>query len=133
MKQSTIFIISWPSWVWKTTLWTILSQQKDDLKIEKVITTTTRTQRPWEIHWKDYYFVSIEDFGKLIKEDKLVEWAEVHNNFYWSTYDELNRILSKWYRPLYIVDPQWAKYLKKVLSSDYNVITIFLFSSFAIT
>ncbi len=124
--RKTIFILSWPSWVGKTTLWHNLLNEKDDIKIEKVITTTTRKPRDWEVNGKDYYFVSIEDFWKLIKENKLVEWAEVHNNFYWSTYQELERIIKRWYKPLYIVDPQWSKYLKKVLSDKYKVVTVFI-------
>jgi len=38
--------------------------------------------------------VTIDEFTKLIKEGKLIEYAEVHNNFYGSTYDELERILN---------------------------------------
>ncbi len=124
--KKTIFIISGPSGVWKTTLWEYLKPYKDDLKIEKMITITTRKKRENEIDWKDYYFVSPEKFGQLIKNHELVEWAEVHNNFYWSSYQELERILNKGYRPIYIVDPQWVRYLKKVLSDKYNVVTIFI-------
>jgi guanylate kinase len=59
--------------------------------------------------------VTVDDFVKLIKEHKLIEYAEVHNNFYGSTYAELERILNSGKNPLYIVDPQGVKFLKKKL------------------
>ena len=119
-----VFILTWPSWVGKTTLWEQLKSKVPN--IEKVITTTTRKKRNYEEHWKDYYFVTIDEFTKLIKEGKLIEYAEVHNNFYGSTYDELERILSLWKTPLYIVDPQGVKFLKTKLSWLYDVKTIFI-------
>jgi len=114
----TVFILSWPSGVGKTTLWEAIKLEADSLKIEKVITTTTRNPRPWEINWKDYWFVSVEEFEKMIEEWRMIEWAQVHGNFYGSTYNELERIIKKWNRPLYIVDPQWVISLKKTLSSS---------------
>jgi guanylate kinase len=71
-----------------------------------VITTTTRKKRDYEQDGKDYYFVNIDDFRKLIHDKELIEYAEVHNNFYGSTFSELERILNKGKWPLYIVDPQ---------------------------
>ena len=110
-----IFILSWPSWVGKTTVRENFKQTYTNTNIEKIITTTTRTKRDYEIDWKDYYFVCTKEFKILINEKKLIEYAKVHKNFYGSTYIELERILKKWKIPLYIVDPQWVKSLKKTL------------------
>ena len=41
--------------------------------IQKAITTTTRSMRVHEVNGKDYFFVSVEKFQQLIKEDKFVE------------------------------------------------------------
>ena len=126
--MSIVFILSWPSGVGKTTLWEAIKLEADDLRIEKVITTTTRQPRLWEVNWKDYWFVSVEEFEKMIETWKMIEWAQVHGNFYWSTFNELERIIQSWKRPLYIVDPQWVVSLKKVLTERYwyNVKTIFV-------
>lgn len=121
-----VFILSWPSWVGKTTIYEEYIKKNKDSRIQKVITTTTRPKRSYEEHWKDYYFLSINDFKDLIKEDKLIEYAEVHNNFYGSTYEELENILERKKIPFYIVDPQWVKLLEKVLSWLYDVKTIFI-------
>ena len=121
-----VFILSWPSWVGKTTIYEEYMKNNGVEKIQKIITTTTRSKRDYETHWKDYYFVSIKEFQKLIDNGKLIEYAKVHWNFYGSTYDELEKIISNWKIPLYIVDPQWVKYLSKVLWEKYDVKTIFI-------
>ena len=121
-----IFILSWPSWVGKTTIYEEYIKDNEETKIQKVITTTTRQKRDYEKHWKDYYFLSIKEFKQLIKKEKLIEYAQVHNNFYGSTYEELKNIILNNKTPFYIVDPQWVKYLEKVLSWMYDVKTIFI-------
>ena len=120
-----IYIISWPSGVGKTTIWKILVDM-DDLLFEKVITTTTRCPREGESYGVHYYFVEKEKFSRLIEQNRMIEYAIVHGNYYWSSYEELDRILDIWKIPLYIVDPQWAKFLKDKLIKDYDVSTIFL-------
>ena len=121
-----VFILSWPSWVGKTTIYEEYMKNNGVEKIQKIITTTTRSKRDYETHWKDYYFVSIKEFQKLIEDWKFIEYAKVHNNFYGSTYEALENIILKNKTPFYIVDPQWVRYLKNVLSWKYNVKTIFI-------
>lgn len=122
-----IAIISGPSGVGKNT---ILSELfKINSKLERIITTTTRGKRSHELQGVDYYFVSKEKFESYIKENKLIEHANVHRNFYGSTYKELERIVLNWHTPIYEVDPQWAKFLSEVLTKFYKnceIITIFL-------
>ena len=121
-----IFILSGPSWVGKTTIWEQFDKLHNTWKLKKVITTTTRWKRDYEVDWEDYYFLDIESFRKKIKNKEFIEYAEVHNNFYGSTYEELENIIKKWKIPLYIVDPQGVRYLKNTLKWVYNVKTIFI-------
>lgn len=120
-----IFILSWPSWVWKTTIYQECIKKNNNI-FKKVITTTTRTQREYEKNWKDYYFVSMDVFRQIIKNDEFIEYVKVHENFYGSTYYELKKIISSWKIPLYIVDPQWVKTLKNKLFWMYDLKTIFI-------
>lgn len=46
------------------------------------ISYTTRKQRPGEEHKRDYYFISREEFNKHAEDGELLEFAEVHGNFY---------------------------------------------------
>jgi len=121
-----VFILSGPSWVGKTTIWEQFDKQYNNWRIKKVITTTTRKKRDYEVDWEDYYFLSIDSFRKKIKNKDFIEYAEVHNNFYGSTYEELDNILDNKQIPLYIVDPQWVRYLKDTLKWVYDVKTIFI-------
>jgi len=126
ITNKVVIIMSWPSGAWKTTLWENIKND-EELNIDKVITTTTRKPRQWEKNGVDYWFVDVEEFKKKIKNWQMIEWAQVHWNFYWSTYDELERILNSWKIPFYIVDPQWVETLSDVLSEKwFNVVTIFV-------
>ena len=61
----------------------------------RVITVTTREKRVGERDGIDYFFVSKDEFKKLIEEDKLVEYTVYNNNYYGSKKDQItdNRIL----------------------------------------
>jgi len=63
--------------------------------LTRVITVTTREKRVGEVDGVDYFFVSKDEFKKLIAENKLVEYAEYNGNYYGSRRDQVadNRIL----------------------------------------
>ena len=46
------------------------------------VSYTTRGPRPGENHGVNYFFVSKNDFEKLIDQDDFIEWCEVHGNMY---------------------------------------------------
>ena len=57
----------------------------------------------------------------------MIEYALVHGNYYGSTAEELERIVSLGKNPLYIVDPQGMAHLKPELAKrSYRVSTVFL-------
>lgn len=75
-----VLVISGPSGVGKDTVW---QTAKPCLPtFERAITCTTRKRRPHETEGVDYYFVSQDEFDRMIREDELVEHALVHGNFY---------------------------------------------------
>ena len=57
--------------------------------IQKAITTTTRPMRVNEQNGRDYFFVSKEQFEKLIQEDKFVEHTIYNGNYYGSSKDQI--------------------------------------------
>lgn len=123
--KNTVFILSGPAGVGKTTIWEHLDTSLP--QIEKIITTTSRAPREWEKNGKDYYFLSTEAFQKKISENELIEFALVHTNYYGSTQDELERILNHGKSPIYIIEPQGMIHLKPLLEKrGYTVKTIFL-------
>ena len=81
-QDGAIIILSSPSGAGKTTLVKKLSILK---KYKISVSYTTRTPRSNEINGKDYFFVSKEDFKKLIDQEQLLEHATVFNNYYGSS------------------------------------------------
>ena len=61
------------------------------LPIERIITTVTREMRKGESQGKPYYFISVSDFKKMIKQNKFVEWAQVYGDYRGCTCEELER------------------------------------------
>ena len=57
--------------------------------IMKAITTTTRSMRLNEENGRDYFFVSLEEFQKMIDEDRFVEHTLYNGNYYGSTKDQI--------------------------------------------
>ena len=57
--------------------------------LSRVITVTTREKRIGEVDGVDYFFVTKEEFQKLINDNKLVEYAEYNGNFYGSRKDQI--------------------------------------------
>ena len=47
-----------------------------------VVTATTRRRRQGEVDGADYFFLSDDEFDRMIAEDLLLEWAVVHGNRY---------------------------------------------------
>ena len=125
-NRHTVFILSGPSGVGKTTVWDEIRSKHPD-RIEKIVTTTTRAPRAGEIHGTHYYFLSKAEFEAKIERSEMIEFALVHGNYYGSTVDELERIVSHGRHPLYIVDPQGMAHLKPELTRrGYGVSTVFL-------
>lgn len=82
MKRGTVFIVSAPSGVGKTTLLNELIQQDTEQRLALSISHTTRKPREEEINGLDYYFVNIEEFKALEKQGAMLESAEVFGHCY---------------------------------------------------
>ncbi|MBW3635671.1 MAG: guanylate kinase [Armatimonadetes bacterium] len=75
-----ILVISGPSGVGKDTVWQTASACLPSF--ERAITCTTRERRPHEVEGVNYHFVSSDEFERMIRDDELIEYAQVHGNFY---------------------------------------------------
>ena len=111
-KNDLILIVSAPSGAGKTTI--INRLLSEDKRCEFVISTTTRKPRNDEIHGRSYYFTTVDEFKKQIKNGKFIEWAIVHQNYYGVTKKEFDRIQTLGKIPLFDVDVQGAKKLKNM-------------------
>jgi guanylate kinase len=90
MKTKNLFIISGPSGSGQDS---VIEKLKEIIPIQRVITTTTRPMRPTESQGNPYFFVSREEFEKMIDEERLAEYAREYNdNYYGVTKEELERV-----------------------------------------
>lgn len=75
-----LVVLTGPSGVGKGTLIQALLQRHPELRLS--VSATTRSPRPGEVHGKNYYFLTPEEFKQLVDQDALLEWAEFAGNCY---------------------------------------------------
>lgn len=74
--QSRLTVLSGPSGVGKSTV--IAELRRTHPEIWLSVSVTTRKPRPGEVDGRDYYFISDDEFDKLIADNALLEWATPH-------------------------------------------------------
>ena len=121
-NDGVMIILSSPSGAGKTTLVSLLSKL-DNFEIS--ISHTTRKPRPDEIPDKDYFFVTEDNFKRLIKNEEFLEYAKVFDNFYGSTRTPVIDKLNKGKNILFDIDWQGADQIKNK-NLDYKLITFFI-------
>lgn len=78
------------------------------------ISATTRPIRVNEIDGKDYYFLTVEEFKKKIKNKEFLEWEEVYENrFYGTLKSEVKRIDNNKQIAVFDVDVEGGLQIKK--------------------
>ncbi|MBS1190569.1 MAG: guanylate kinase [Rhodocyclaceae bacterium] len=78
--SGTLYVVAAPSGAGKTTLVKRLLANESDVRLS--ISYTTRSPRPGEEDGREYRFVGVEAFRRMIDQGEFLEWAEVHGNFY---------------------------------------------------
>jgi guanylate kinase len=78
-KSPLLIIISGPSGVGKDTV--IQRMKARDLPFYFVVTAATRAPRPDEVDGKDYFFITHDEFARMIEHDELLEYAIVYNDY----------------------------------------------------
>jgi len=121
-NDGIMVILSSPSGAGKTTLVNLLSKNND---FEISISHTTRKPRPNETSGKDYYFVSDQEFKRLIKNEEFLEYAKVFNNYYGTTRTPVIDSLNKGKNVLFDIDWQGADQIKNK-NLDFKLITFFI-------
>ena len=121
-KDGVMIILSSPSGAGKTTLVKLLSKNNN---FEVSISHTTRNPRPNENHEKDYFFVSEEEFQRLIKNEEFLEYAKVFNHYYGTTRTPVINRLNEGKNVLFDIDLQGADQIKNK-KLDYKLITFFI-------
>lgn len=113
MTEGKALIFAAPSGSGKTTIVQHLLRSFPQLGFSISACTRDRRGRN-EVHGKDYYFLTQEEFRRKIKEDAFVEWEEVYEgNYYGTLKEEIQRIWNEGRHVIFDVDVKGALNLKK--------------------
>jgi guanylate kinase len=81
--QSRLVVLAGPTAVGKGTVSQYIRQNYPEVLLS--VSATTRPPRPGEVHGQHYYFVSDDEFDRMIEDGEFLEWAVVHNAFRYGT------------------------------------------------
>jgi guanylate kinase len=119
-KRGLLFIVSAPSGTGKTTLCRAMLRVFPDLRFS--ISYTTRPMRPGDQNGRDYHFVSVAEFQKMIEQGDFAEWAEIYGHRYGTSEMFLNQAREGGYDVILDIDGQGAWQLR-----EKNVPGVFIF------
>lgn len=122
-RRGLMVVISSPSGAGKSTIARQLLSDTD-MKLSLSVSVTTRERRPSELNGVHYHFITRRDFERLRDNDELIEWAEVHGNFYGTLRETAEAALADGQDMLFDIDWQGAEQLQAKMPAD--VVSIFI-------
>ncbi len=121
MKKPVLVVISGPSGVGKTTIIKALLSRRDDVIFS--VSCTTRPKRPGEVHGRDYFFITEEEFKSMVEREEFLEWAEVHGYLYGTPRRFIDKAMKEGKNVLLDIDVQGAM---KVMETFKEGVFIFI-------
>ncbi|MFD2616937.1 guanylate kinase [Terrilactibacillus laevilacticus] len=110
-EKGLLFILSGPSGVGKGTVCRALRKRGTSLKYS--ISVTTREPRKGEVEGVHYFFKSREEFKEMVRNNKLLEWAEYVGNFYGTPIDYVKETLDSGQDVILEIEVQGALQVKE--------------------
>jgi guanylate kinase len=121
-RRGIMLVLSSPSGAGKTTLTRNLLELEQ--KVALSISATTRQRRPSEIDGVHYLFRSKRQFEVMRDSGELLEWAEVHGNYYGTPREPVEKALAEGRDVLFDIDWQGTRQLLDKMRDD--VVTVFV-------
>jgi len=121
-RRGLMLVLSSPSGAGKSTISRNLLES--DHTFELSISITTRARRGSEIDGRHYHFRGRREFESMRDNDELLEWAEVHGNFYATPREPVERALAEGRDMLFDIDWQGAEQLREKMRAD--IVSIFI-------
>lgn len=107
-----LIVISGPSGVGKDSVVNRMIER--GLPFEFVVTATTREKRESETDGKDYWFVSKDEFARMIDENELIEYAIVYGDYKGIPKKGVRNALAKGNDVVMRIDVQGAETVRKL-------------------
>jgi guanylate kinase len=121
-RRGLMLVLSSPSGAGKSTIARLLLEQEDNLELS--ISVTTRPRRTSEVHGVHYHFLEPEEFDKMKEHDELLEWAEVHGNYYATPRGPVEKAIENGRDILFDIDIQGTFQLYEKMRAD--VVSVFI-------
>jgi len=121
-RRGLMLVLSSPSGAGKSTIARNLLE--NDKGFELSVSVTTRPRRSSEIDGVHYHFRTRRDFDNLRSNDELLEWAEVHGNFYATPREPAERAMNDGRDMLFDIDWQGAEQLREKMQGD--IVSVFI-------
>jgi guanylate kinase len=113
MTKGPLIVISGPSGVGKDTIVQTLLADRS-LPLWRSVSATTRPPRAGEVHGRDYFFWSADQFEKANNEGKFLEFAEVHGKYSYGTpAEEVERQRRKGIGVILVIDVRGFEQVKR--------------------
>jgi guanylate kinase len=113
-RRGRLFVIAAPSGAGKTSLVRALMEREPGLRFS--ISYTTRRQRPNEAHGRDYYFVTRDDFERMVAAGAFLEHARVFDNDYGTARQQVEESLAAGQDLILEIDWQGAGQIRAALT-----------------
>lgn len=121
-RRGLMLVLSSPSGAGKSTIARNLLE--NDHGFELSVSVTTRPRRPSEIEGVHYHFRTRREFEVLRDSDQLLEWAEVHGNFYATPRAPAEQAMAEGRDMLFDIDWQGAQQLREKIRGD--IVSVFI-------
>jgi len=121
-RRGVMLVIASPSGAGKSSISRSLFGQDPNIRLS--VSVTTRARRTDEVEGTHYYFVDVPTFERMKANDELLEWAQVHDNFYGTPRAKVEEQLAAGNDILFDVDYQGTLQLYEKSRSD--MVTVFI-------
>lgn len=124
--RGDLFIVSSPSGGGKTTLIRRLLASPAGARLHFSVSHTTRPMRQGEQNGREYHFVSVEEFQRMVQRDEFLEHNEVHDNIYGTSKAEVLPLLAAGQDVVLDIDVKGARDIRTALP---DAVTVFIVPS----
>jgi guanylate kinase len=121
-RRGLLLILSSPSGAGKSTLTKNLVDE--DHTIQLSVSVTTRPRRHSEIGGRHYHFIEKDEFQEMRERGDLLEWAEVHGNFYGTPRRPVEQAIGHGQDMMFDIDWQGTNQICEKMRSD--VVSVFI-------